>query len=86
MEKQNELKMTYSAPFLKNGTKTICIYFERGVSDYAEGVVPSGQIIKSSGFTPEELSQLSVYLQDNAASIINKAKEVNFIKNWLADK
>ena len=80
MRKDEELRMTYSGLLMKDGEKMVRVCFERGKGDYAEGIVPRGVIEKSSGFTPEEIRQLSVYIQDNAADIINRAKGDDFIK------
>jgi len=49
-------------------------------------IVPSGIIEKSSGFSKEELEQLSNYLKFNAADIMTKAKDVNPIRDWLREK
>ncbi|MDE7014536.1 MAG: hypothetical protein K2P19_07665 [Kineothrix sp.] len=83
MRKDEELRMTYSGLLMKDGEKMVRVCFERGKGDYAEGIVPRGVIEKSSGFTPEEIRQLSVYIQDNAADIINRAKGVHFLNEWL---
>lgn len=86
MGKSDELQMTYSGLLLKDGEKMVRVCFERGRSDYAEGIVPRGEIVKSSGFTSEELEQLTIYLQDNASDIIKRAKDVNFLKQWMEQK
>ena len=78
MRKDEELRMTYSGLLMKDGEKMVRVCFERGNSGYAEGIVP-----RSSGFTKEEVRQLSVYLQDNATDIINRAKGVHFLNEWL---
>lgn len=83
MGKDGELRMTYSGLILKDGEKMVRVCFERGKNDYAEGIVPRGAIVKSSGFTKEEIEQLTVYIQDNATDIINRAKNVNFLNDWL---
>ncbi|MBR6769831.1 MAG: hypothetical protein IKM28_01055 [Lachnospiraceae bacterium] len=83
MGKQDEIRMTYSGLLLKDEEKMVRICFERGESDYAEGIVPRGTIEKSNGFSGEELEQLKVYIQDNATDIIKMAKEVNFLDDWL---
>lgn len=75
--------MTYSGLLMKDGEKMVRVCFERGSDAYAEGIVPRGAIVKSSGFTEEEIRQLTVYIQDNAAEIINQAKNVNFLKDWM---
>ncbi len=83
MKHSEELRMTYSGLISKKGGKKIVrVSFERG-KDFAEGVVPDGTIEKSSGFSPEELTQLSGYLKQNADEILSKAKEVNPLRSWL---
>ena len=86
MDKDEELRMTYSGLLLKDGEKMVRVCFERGKSDYAEGIVPRGTIEKSSGFTQEEIEQLRAYTQENASDIIHKAKEVHFLNEWLGKK
>lgn len=86
MGKEEELRMTYSGLLLKDGEKMVRVCFERGKNDYAEGIVPRGVIVKYSGFTKEEIEQLAVYIQDNATDIINRAKNVNFLNDWLGKK
>lgn len=80
---QGELKMTYSGLLMKDGEKMVRVCFERGKADYAEGIVPRGTIEKSSGFTAEEVAQLANYLCENASEILNRAKDVNFLKEWM---
>lgn len=86
MGRNEELRMTYSGLLMKDGEKMVRVSFERGKDAYAEGVVPRGVIEKSSGFTKEEVDMLTVYLQDNATDIINKAKGVNFLNGWIGEK
>lgn len=83
MGKQDELRMTYSGLLMKDEEKMVRVCFERGESDYAEGIVPRGKIVKSQGFTEEEVDQLEIYLQEQATDIIHRAKDVNFLKEWL---
>lgn len=83
MGREEELRMTYSGLLLKDGEKMVRVCFERGKDDFAEGIVPKGTIVKSSGFSREEIEQLTVYIQDNATDIINRAKNVNFLNDWL---
>ncbi len=86
MNQPQEFCMTYSGLIpQKDGKKIVRVVFERG-KDYAEGIVPSGLIEKSSGFTKEELQQLSGYLIQNGDDILAKAKEVNLLRNWMKKK
>ena len=86
MNSSEELRMTYSGLLLYKGEKTVRVNFERGKNDFAEGIVPSGIIEKSSGFSDEELERLSEYLKNNALDILKKAKDVNPIRDWLHGK
>lgn len=86
MGKNDELRMTYSGLLMKDGEKMVRVCFERGKSDYAEGIVPRGEIVKASGFTKDEIEQLTVYIQDNSTDIINRAKNVHFLNEWLGRK
>ena len=86
MNHSEELRMTYSGLLMYKGEKTVRVKFERGKNDFAEGIVPSGIIENYSGFSEEELHQLSDYLKYNASDIMAKAKEVNPIRDWLHGK
>ena len=86
MAKDEELRMTYSGLLMKDGEKMVRVCFERGTNDYAEGIVPRGEIVKFSGFSKEEIEQLSIYIQDNATDIFNRAKGVHFLNEWLGRK
>lgn len=86
MNHSQELRMTYSGLLLYKGEKTVRVKFERGKNDFAEGIVPSGIIEKSSGFSEEELEKLSDYLKYNTSDIMAKAKDVNPIRDWLREK
>lgn len=82
MNQSEEIRMTYSGIVMQKGEKVVHVSFERG-QDYAEGVLPSGDIKKSSGFTPEELEQLKQYLLQNAEDIVNRAKQVNPLRSLM---
>lgn len=86
MSISDEVRMTYSAVFTKEGKRTVRVVFERGKSDFAEGVLPEGKIESSKGFSDEELFSLNLYLAKNSKEIIEKAKEINPIRNMLYEK
>lgn len=86
MGRNEELRMTYSGLLMKNGEKMVRVCFERGKEAYAEGIVPKGVIVKASGFTEEEIEMLAAYMKENASDIINRAKDVNFLNEWMGRK
>lgn len=86
MNSSQEVRMTYSGLLEYKGKKAVRVVFERGKADFAEGIVPSGIIESSSGFTEEELERLSDYLKFNADDIFQKAREVNPIRDWLTQR
>lgn len=81
-KKSDEMRVTCSGILRKNGEKIIYVRFERG-RDYAEGSIPAAQINSSSGFTPEELAQFEEYLSEHKFEIIEQAKTVNLMKNFM---
>lgn len=85
MNSSQEVRMTYSGLVNYKGEKAVRVVFERGKTDYAEGIVPSGILESSSGFTEEELERLSDYLKCNADDIFQKAREVNPLRDWIKD-
>lgn len=82
MNQSDEIRMTYSSVITKKNQKIVHVIFERG-QDSAEGILPSGKIEKYSGFTPEEIRQLSGYLRQNSDDIMKKAEKVNPLRNWM---
>lgn len=82
MKQSEEMRMTHSGIINQKGQKIVHITFERG-KDYAEGTLPSGKIEKSSGFTPEEIQQLSQYILQNAEDIMARAKQVNPLRSLM---
>ena len=60
---------------------------EKGHSmDYAEGILPEGIIVKSEGFTEEEVRKLENYIRTNRQDILKQAKEINPLRNWMNGK
>ncbi len=82
-----EMKMTYSAIVRdKDNKRIVRVMFERkngSLSDTAEGLVPDGKIVKSSGFSPDEIKQLESYLWENSQSIMDEAKKISNPLKWL---
>ena len=81
----DELQMMISGRIKKDGKQIVRVSFFRD-KDYADGVLPDAVIEKSEGFSRAELILLEQYLKENCQSIIEKAKRVNPMKNWLGLK
>jgi hypothetical protein len=82
-----EMKMTYSAIVRdKDNKRIVRVMFERkngSLLETAEGLVPEGKIVKSSGFSPDEIKQLESYLWENSQSIMDEAKKISNPLKWL---
>ncbi|MGN0484687.1 MAG: hypothetical protein ACI4HI_14150 [Lachnospiraceae bacterium] len=86
MNEKEEVKLTFSGVLVKNGERLIQVRFERENGnglDVAEGTLPAGTIHSSKGYSEEEIAQLQIYLQQNQAEIMKKAKELNNIMHWF---
>jgi len=76
------MQVTCSGILRKDGKKIIYVRFERG-ADFAEGSIPAAKITSQSGFSPDEIAQLEEYLSENKFEIIEQAKTVNLMKNFM---
>ena len=76
------MNMICSGILRKNGEKIIYVRFERG-EDFAEGSLPTAKITSQSGFTPDEIKQMEAYMSENRFEIIEQAKSVNVMKNFM---
>ena len=76
------MQMICSGILRKNGEKIIYVRFERG-KDFAEGSLPDAKITSQSGFSPEEVVQFEEYMSENRFEIIEQAKSVNLMKNFM---
>lgn len=79
---QPAVQVICSGILRKEGEKIIYVRFERG-KDYAEGSIPSGRITSHDGFTQEEIEQFETYLTEHRFEIIEQAKTVNLMKNFM---
>lgn len=66
----------------KEGRKFARISFMRG-QEYAEFIVPDAVLDKRKGFSEEEITELYRYVRENRNEILERAKEVNPLRNWL---
>ena len=78
----DEVKMLISCVVEKEGKKMVRLSFLRG-SDYAEGILPEGIVEKAQGFTEEEVQKLERYIRTNRKDILQQAKEINPLRNWM---
>lgn len=81
-ETRQAIQMICSGVLRKNGEKIIYVRFERG-TDFAEGSLPAAKITSQSGFSSDEVSQFESYMAENRFSIIEQAKSVNLMKNFM---
>lgn len=75
-----DIKMLVTSMIRKEGKAFARVSFLRG-EDWAEGIVPGGQIEKSKGFSSEEIEKLETYLEGEQEMILEQAKGVNPIRN-----
>ncbi len=85
MHADEEMKMTYSGIVPIQGKPGMSVRFERG-KDMAEGILPAGEILRSSGFSAEELDALKQYLQEHKRELMEKAKQMSNIRKLFEDK
>ena len=81
-DEEPSVQVICSGILRKDGEKIIYVRFERG-KDYAEGNIPSGRITSYAGFTAEEIGQFETYLAEHRFEIIEQAKTVNLMKNFM---
>ncbi len=51
--------------------------------DTAEAIVPDGVVDHVRGFSEAEVAELERFLRENCGEIMEQARQVNPIKNWL---
>lgn len=78
----DEVKMLISCVVEKDGKKMVRLSFLRG-NDYAEGLLPEGIVEKAQGFTEEEVRKLERYIRTNRKDILQQAREINPLRNWM---
>lgn len=76
------VNMLVSGIINREGKRFARVSFIRG-RDVAEGTVPDGVIDRATGFSDEEVAKLERYLRESSGEILEQARQVNPIKNWL---
>lgn len=78
----DSVNMMVSAIINRDGKRFARVSFIRG-RDIAEGIVPDGIVDHAKGFSDAEVAKLERYLRENRGEIMEQARQVNPIKNWL---
>ena len=78
----DSVNMLVSGIINREGTRFARVSFSRG-RNTAEGIVPDGIVEHAEGFSDAEVAKLERYLRDNRGEIMEQARQVNPIKNWL---
>ena len=86
---EEKITFTQTGVIRRNNKNAVCVRFERegtAGTEFAEGFVPECKIIKSNGFTQEEMEKLEAYMLEEKPNIIAKAKEMSNFLKILGDK
>ncbi len=78
----DSVNMLVSGIINKEDRRYARVSFIRG-KDIAEGIVPDGIIDHTEGFSDDEVFKLERYLRENCGEIMERARKVNPLKNWL---
>ncbi|MBO6113249.1 MAG: hypothetical protein J6P45_09415 [Lachnospiraceae bacterium] len=81
----DELKMSVSPVFIKDGIKKAYVSFSDGYRE-AEGVIPDCIIKRNRGFNPEEVSQLKDYLKNECPELMKIADRINVMDAFMGRK
>jgi len=76
------VNMLVSGIINKEDRRYARVSFIRG-KDVAEGIVPDGIVDHAEGFSDDEVFKLERYLRENRREIMEQARKVNPVKNWL---
>ena len=80
-----ELKMTVSGIFVKDGKKAACVVFEDG-DRHAEGFIPECRISISKGFSEEEVAALETYMRAELEKLKRMAASVDLIAAMVREE
>ena len=75
---RDTMTMRVSSIVKKDGKKLAYVIFE-DIDRSAEGVIPVCKIMKSEGFTDEEIGLLEQYMKDNLEILKNMAADLNLL-------
>ncbi|MCR4675267.1 MAG: hypothetical protein K5675_09665 [Lachnospiraceae bacterium] len=83
-KEDSPLNMQVSPICMKNGEKTAYVTFSDG-KRHAEGEIPKCVILKSEGFSKDELFALEEYMEENLNMLKSMAASVNPIKAMMRE-
>ena len=78
----DSFNMLVSGIINKEGRRFARVSIMRG-QDTAEATVPDGVVEHVLGFSEAEVAELERFLRENCGEIMEQARQVNPIKNWL---
>ncbi len=80
------IEMTVS-PITHDSTGKPQVFVEfRDGEKRAEGRIPGGKIVSSSGFSEEELAALKLYMKNEKATILSTAKRIDVMASFLGKR
>lgn len=79
------VNMLVSSILKKEGKKYARVSFTRD-EDFAEFLIPDMVLDRVSGFSKEETDKLKIYLIENKKLVMDMAKDVKPMVNWLGIK
>lgn len=74
MRREEEVRLTHSGIFAKDGRRCVSVRFERG-RDVAEAILPACRVTKNEGFTDEEVRGLEQYLESKNDEILQRQRK-----------
>ncbi len=81
----SEINMTVSTMTRNGDDKAVYVVFTDGTKS-AEFALPGDRVVKNSGFTDEEIAQLTEYVSNEHDQIYAVAKKINPMKSFLGMK
>jgi len=78
----SEIKMSVSGMTRKGEEKAIYVLFSDG-DNTAEYALPGCKLLRSSGFSEDDLRQLRDYLENEQDAVFAMAKEINPLKAFM---
>jgi len=79
---ENDVNLTVSQVFSKNGEKYAFVSFSQG-DCVAEGKIPDCKIISNKGFSEEEVEQLENYMVNELAKLKRMAAGIRLLDAFM---